>query len=160
MPTRRKATHDHKHCVRGALSAARALCGARLTPLRRRVLELIWASHRPIGAYAILAALARERGAAAPPTVYRALAFLSPHGLAHRIASENAYVGCAHPDADGHASQFLLCAECGEAVELTDRRIARAVASEARRQGFAVLSQSLEVRGRCPACSGERAHGE
>lgn len=158
MGKRRVGHHNHSVCVRDALAAARTLCGAKLTPLRRRVLELIWASHRPIGAYAILEALGRERGHAAPPTVYRAIAFLTEHGLAHRIATANAYIGCAHPEAAGHASQFLLCADCGDAVELDDQRIARAVASEARRKGFSVLSQSLEVRGRCPACAG--GHGD
>ena len=155
MPRQRRERHDHGACVRAAVAAARARCGARLTPLRRRVLELIWASHRPIGAYALLETLGRERGGASPPTVYRALAFLTANGLAHRIATANAFVGCARPRAQTHASQFLLCADCGQAVELSDRRIERAVAAEARRQGFAVLSQSLEVRGRCPACGGE-----
>jgi Fur family zinc uptake transcriptional regulator len=46
--------HDHDRCVADALSAAEIVCsqrGARLTDLRRRVLELIWDSHAPIGAY-------------------------------------------------------------------------------------------------------------
>src|SRR3954453_3718975 len=93
--------HDHADCVAAALGAAERLCarrGARLTELRRRVLELIWRSHEPIGAYALLDRLGRERGRVAPPTVYRALEFLIAHGLVHRIASLNAFIGCVHPD--------------------------------------------------------------
>ena len=93
--------HDHSHCVSDALRAADALCarsGARLTALRRRVLELVWQSHRPLGAYDILGVLSSEDGRrAAPPTVYRALDFLLEHGLIHRLASLNAYkIGRAH----------------------------------------------------------------
>src|SRR5262245_54328130 len=48
--------HDHRHCIDDALTRADTVCaerGARMTPLRRRVLELVWDSHAPIGAYAI-----------------------------------------------------------------------------------------------------------
>lgn len=92
--------HNHQACVNQALDDARHICqqhNARLTPTRQRVLELIWQSHRPLGAYDVLAQLAAEGQNAAPPTVYRALDFLQQHGLVHRIASLNAFVGCAHP---------------------------------------------------------------
>ncbi|NQV56634.1 MAG: hypothetical protein HQ503_12310, partial [Rhodospirillales bacterium] len=68
--------HDHDLCVEDALRNAEQVCGTegvRLTALRRRVLELVWQNHRPVGAYALLGQLKREHGAAAPPTVYRAL---------------------------------------------------------------------------------------
>ena len=67
--------HDHGGCVRSALDAAESRCdrrGARLTALRRRVLELVWTSHEPIGAYALLDALKAQGQAAAPPTVMAA----------------------------------------------------------------------------------------
>ena len=55
--------HDHADCVRAALEAAVAQCerhGSRLTSLRRRVLELVWDSHEPVGAYALLDTLKAE----------------------------------------------------------------------------------------------------
>ncbi|MDX1710009.1 MAG: transcriptional repressor, partial [Rhodovibrionaceae bacterium] len=112
--------HDHRHCVEQALGEAADLCrqrGARLTPIRRRVLELVWASHKAVGAYEILDALRSEHAGAAPPTVYRALDFLIAQGFVHRIESLNAFVGCPHP-ADRHAGQFLICLDCGAAAEL------------------------------------------
>ena len=91
--------HDHSRCVSHALAEAEAICarqGLRLTALRKRVLELVWASHKPLGAYDILGVLSDEDGRrAAPPTVYRALDFLLENGLVHRIASLNAFVGCS-----------------------------------------------------------------
>ena len=74
-----RRNHDHLRCVAEAMSDAVSLCRARrvrLTPLRSRVLEIVWQNHKPLGAYDILAVLAEEGRSAAPPTVYRALEFL------------------------------------------------------------------------------------
>lgn len=142
--------HDHDACVATALAAADAECrrrGARLTDIRRRVLELVWRSHAPVGAYALMEAL----GKAAPPTVYRALDFLLAHGLIHRIETLNAFVGCAHPG-QPHTGQFLLCRQCGRAAEIDGAAIAAAVAAAAEPLGFTVEAVTIEVRGLCSAC--------
>ena len=149
--------HDHRDCIAEALTAAAELCrqrGERLTPLRSRVLELVWASHKPVGAYAVLEKL-REAGSAAPPTVYRALDFLQQQGLVHRIASLNAYVGCHRPGAP-HAAQFLICASCQELAELDDSQISEAIKERAEAAGFAVQRPTVEVLGLCPRCREEK----
>jgi len=146
--------HDHGACIRAAMAAAEEECrrrGARLTDIRRRVLELVWGSHRPVGAYVLLEALGKEGWSAAPPTVYRALDFLQAHGLVHRIALLNAFVGCAHPG-HLHAGQFLLCAECGIAVELEDEEVDAAIGRAAGRMGFSVARQTIEIEGLCAEC--------
>jgi len=146
--------HDHAACVGDALDRAAALCeqrGARLTELRRQVLELVWRGHAPVGAYEILGALQDGQRGAAPPTVYRALDFLMEQGLVHRIESLNAYVGCSRPERD-HVSQFLICKQCGSAAELDDASIAESVMRRAKELGFSVERQTIEVRGLCPAC--------
>jgi len=131
--------HDHDHCVSSALAEADSLClrqGVRLTALRRRVLELVWQSHRPLGAYDILATLSEQDGRrAAPPTVYRALDFLLENGLVHRIASLNAFIGCSHPE-HPHQGQFLICRNCHTAIELEQASIAEAIESAARTVDF------------------------
>jgi Fur family transcriptional regulator, zinc uptake regulator len=150
----RVLAHDHATCIDRALDRAAQLCekrGARLTELRREVLALVWRGHEPVGAYAILDALRLTHATAAPPTVYRALDFLIEQGLIHRLASLNAYMGCAHPD-EPHVSQFLICAACGTAAELDEPTIAAAVLRRADELGFAVEQQTVEVRGRCPYC--------
>ncbi len=130
----------------------------RLTPLRRRVLELVWQSHAPVGAYDILRRLAAAQGATAPPTVYRALEFLLPHGLIHRIESLNAYVGCVHPDG-AHGGQFLICSDCGAAAEVHDPRVEAALARRAAELGFAVARKTIELAGLCPPCQERRQEG-
>ena len=146
--------HDHDDCVATALARAQRLCagkGVRFTQQRRQVLELVWNSHRPIGAYAILELYRQLHGATAPVTIYRALDFLLAQGLIHRIASHNAFVGCRHPGAP-HAGSFLLCSDCGVAQELHAETIDAAIAHDAREQGFCVQSQVVEVSGLCPRC--------
>lgn len=148
--------HDHARCLAEALERAEALCAqsrARLTPVRRRVLELVWASHEPVGAYEILGRLSEEQGRAAPPTVYRALEFLLEQGLVHRIESLNAYVGCPDP-AHAHSGQFLICDGCNTAVEMENRALDRAIAGSAADLGFAVSGRVVEVHGLCQACQG------
>lgn len=147
--------HDHSHCVHDALATAERLCsesGARLTPLRRRVLELVWDSHRPLGAYELLNQLTAEGHKPAPPTVYRALEFLLEQKLIHRIASRNAFVGCSHPGA-AHAGYFLLCEACGNAEEIADTRaLGSAVDKAAATADFQIQGQTLELTGLCRHC--------
>ncbi|WP_185265774.1 Fur family transcriptional regulator [Halopseudomonas xiamenensis] len=147
--------HDHSQCVSDALAAAEQVCeraGARLTALRKRVLELVWQSHRPLGAYDLLDTLAREDDRRpAPPTVYRALDFLQEHGLVHRIASLNAFIGCASPE-HTHQGHFLICRNCRVAIELEQTLIHPAIAEVAQRMGFAVESETVEIAGLCAHC--------
>jgi Fur family transcriptional regulator, zinc uptake regulator len=153
-----KTGHDHEHCVATALTAAESVCagaGERLTPIRKRVLELVWGSHRPIGAYAILDQLKDGNRNAAPPTVYRALEFLLERGLIHRIESLNAFVGCSHPG-ESHLVQFLICRSCGMTAELDDRRLAEAIGRSASEQGFNIQSRVVELSGTCAACQSAR----
>jgi Fur family zinc uptake transcriptional regulator len=147
--------HDHSHCVSHALAEAESICtrqGLRLTALRKRVLELVWQSHKPLGAYDILGVLSEQDGRrAAPPTVYRALDFLLENGLVHRIASLNAFVGCNHPE-HAHQGQFLICRSCHAAIELEQPAISEAIVASAAAVGFAVEGQTVEVVGLCAGC--------
>lgn len=146
--------HDHEQCRRDALERAAAMCrrrGARLTEGRRRVLELVWQSHSPVGAYELLDALRAQGANAAPPTVYRALDFLVEQGLVHRIESLNAFIGCALPD-EAHGTQFLICESCGDAAEISDRTIGGAIGDVAQFTGFDARRSTVEVFGTCPNC--------
>src|SRR5687768_1504003 len=150
--------HDHALCVDDALAAAERQCaarGARLTEQRRRVLELIWKSHAPVGAYTLLDRLREQGVRAQPPTVYRALEFLVENGLIHRIESLNAYIGCAEP-AERHVGQFLICTGCQSAAELDDPGIGGAIAARAQAVGFSVSRAMVEIAGLCPNCRGAR----
>jgi Fur family zinc uptake transcriptional regulator len=151
--------HDHDGCVRDALESAELHCrqsGARLTDIRRRTLELVWASHAPIGAYALLEKLREEGRIAQPPTIYRALDFLLEQGLIHRVERLNAFIGCPRPDRP-HAVLLLLCKVCNRAAELDDLPVGRAIHKAADARGFTVSRQTLEIEGICEDCRTRKA---
>lgn len=152
--------HDHSHCIDTAIATARQRCadqGARLTSQREQVLRLIWQSHKPLGAYALMDMLAAQSTRrVAPPTVYRALDFLLEQHLIHRIHSLNAFIGCTHPDA-GHANNFLICQQCGVAVEFNNQHMDSAITATARDSGFVITTQAVELAGLCAQCQ-EQAH--
>ncbi|MCI4665587.1 MAG: transcriptional repressor [Neomegalonema sp.] len=149
--------HDHDVCAADALARAEKIClarSARLTPIRRRVLELLWESHQPIGAYELLDRLKAAGMSAQPPAVYRALDFLIAHGLAHKIESASAYIGCATANSEtACAAHFVICRSCGRAAELTDAALDTALNAAAARIGFASEHVTLEIAGLCAACA-------
>ncbi len=149
-----RGRHKHSSCIAEALGVAEFSCkqrGHRLTAIRRRVLELVWASHEPVKAYDVLDILRKERTGAAPPTVYRALEFLLEEGLVHKIESLNAYIGCGEP---GHldSGQFLICRDCGEVAELDDPELVRFIGKKAKQIGFTIEGQVVEIKGCCAQC--------
>jgi Fur family zinc uptake transcriptional regulator len=153
------AGHDHQRCMETALEQAGQLCreqGLRLTPIRKRVLELIWRNHKPIGAYAILDQLAADGHKSRPPTVYRALDFLRSAALVHKLDSLNAYIGCGNPGA-AHNGQFFICASCGTVAELADPDTQDMIDRQAHAVGFQVQQSYIEVSGTCNRCIDEAA---
>lgn len=150
--------HDqHVHHGLGRIELDRALLSAesrcasvqeRLTPPRRRVLELLLQANAPLKAYDLIAVFGRDGQSAKPPTVYRALEFLERLGFAHRIESLNAYVPCRLEG--GHSAAFLICDCCGEAEEIAPDFAAQITLAEA--AGYTVRVVTLEARGLCAAC--------
>ena len=142
--------------ARERVALAVSICerrGVQMTELRRRVLELLWASGRPTGAYELIEAVKlRDSRPVGPPTVYRALEFLMAQGLVSRIESLNAYVPCAHPERD-HDCLFFICGGCRVSVELEDPRIGGLLAEDAAVLGFVATRRMVEVQGMCAQCA-------
>jgi Fur family zinc uptake transcriptional regulator len=127
--------------------------GAQLTKLRRQILELLWESGRPTGAYELIGTLKlRDSRPVGPPTVYRALEFLMAQGLVSKIASRNAYVPCAHPERSNDRL-FFICSGCGSSVELEDQRVERLLSENAALLGFLAARRVVEVEGTCARCT-------
>lgn len=140
-----------------ALAAAEAACkarGERLTPIRRAVLDELYATHRPLGAYDIIETLAgKGRKRLAPITIYRALDFLIEQGFAHRLASRNAFLACPHHHGADEAVVFLICEQCGGVDEAPAAEIGRALNAMAARERFTVRQPIIEIAGRCGHCA-------
>lgn len=159
------------------LDQAAALCrsrGQKLTEQRRQILGLVLDSPRPSGAYDLLDRLRLDGKPAAPPTVYRALDFLTAQGLVHRIERLSAFIGCAHlleshgpagadPDHRHHgieAIQFLICSQCRRAFEITDGRIRGAIEEAAAAAGFRPTGATVEIEGICAECAAATAENQ
>lgn len=150
-----KKGHNHDRCVNSALAQAEKVCAdanARFTDMRRKVFTLIWQSHKAVTAYELLDALTAEGMRVQPPTVYRALEFLSDLGLVHRIESLNAYFGCDQPECD-HLGQYFICTQCGRVAEAVNEDMSNAVHKAADSVGFAIQATSVEIKGQCHDCA-------
>ena len=144
--------HDHAHCIASAVAAADDHCrkmGLRLTPARQRVLEILLTEHRALGAYDILEILSKKGFPAQPPVAYRALEFLTSHGLAHRIERLNAFVACMHP-AEDHDPAFMICRDCRAVAET--KAGDGPMAEDAAEIGFKIETTVVEAEGLCPKC--------
>ncbi|WP_242108476.1 Fur family transcriptional regulator [Luteimonas aquatica] len=153
----------HVHDAHGFVAAVERACherGLRLTPIRARVLGLVADAGQPIKAYDLLEQISRANsldgegaGAAAPPTVYRALDFLLANGFIHKLESVNAFVACHHPNTAQHSVPFLICDNCHSAVELEDLEVVAQLEERAKSLGFRPQAQTLEVHGLCARCA-------
>jgi Fur family zinc uptake transcriptional regulator len=154
-PTFPAPDHDHDRCAADAIAHAERICASRaqnFTPIRRRVLQALLSSHRPLGAYEVIEELARQMTRPAPITVYRALDFLMQNGLVHRIESRNAFLACAqHHDAAALVA-FLICEHCGSVGEIPAASLARGLNEAARANGFVAKLSVLEITGTCAHC--------
>ncbi len=154
--------HDHSSCVEHALERAEQLCASRnqrLTTLRKQVLALVWDSHKPIGAYDILAMMSKNQPRpTAPPTVYRALDFLLEHGLIHKLSSLNAYIGCQCPG-QAHDGIFLICQQCRTTRELDIADRIHSLKDLASHTGFQPQHALVELSGLCPECQNLNTSG-
>ncbi|MCU9847407.1 transcriptional repressor [Defluviimonas sp. WL0024] len=146
--------HDHADCAGDVLRRAEAVSadrGARLTPVRRRALEILLESHRAMGAYEVLERLAEDGFGNQPPVAYRALDFLVDQGLAHRIRRLNAFAACMHPG-EAHSPAFFICRSCSAVAEAPAEAVRAAMDSAATTIGFSVERMNIEALGLCPAC--------
>lgn len=151
--------HDHSHCAATVLRRAEDQTrqeGVRLTPVRRRVLEILLESHRAMGAYEVLERLAAEGFGKQPPVAYRALDFLVEQGLAHRVRRLNAYAACLSDKRD-HAPAFLICRGCNQIAEAETPELRAALTGLADAHGFAIERSTVELLGLCSACAASAA---
>ena len=151
--------HDHDVCVEQVLAIAEARCAReslRLTPVRRKVLELLLQEHRALGAYAILDMLREAGFGSQPPVAYRALDFLAEHGFVHKIERLNAFVACSRPGT-AHSPAFMICRNCDAVAEARSESVDGALEAAARAAGFQVEQTVVEAEGVCVVCAEKEA---
>ncbi|MDI1353118.1 MAG: Fur family transcriptional regulator [bacterium] len=132
----------YNHCVHQ---------GYRLTEPRERVLKILIAETKPLGAYDILQRLSLEMENPKPPTVYRAIQFWHQQGFIHCIDSLKSYVACLHGHHLGQA-QFLICNQCDFVKELECTIDYDKITESANLIQFSILNFTLEIKGICVDC--------
>ena len=148
-------SHDHAECIADGIASAERQCaerGLRLTPGRRRVLEMLLGEHKALGAYDILERLRDSGHGAQPPVAYRTLDFLVENGFVHRVAKLKAFIACAHLDRT-HAPAFLICRSCERVDETVTDPDAGEIGRAASAAGFSVERTVREAEGLCPDCA-------
>src|SRR5699024_10297500 len=88
----------------------------------------------------------------APPTVYRALDFLTEEGLIHRIDAVNAWTACVDAAGAPH-DLFVVCTECRQVVELHAPELSQQIAQCIALAGFGFAEQETELRALCSDCN-------
>jgi Fur family zinc uptake transcriptional regulator len=157
--------HEHDHGHREAASPEAALVlaeeycrerGEKLTPIRRKVLELLLTSGRATKAYSLLDDMRQIHPGSAPPTVYRALDFLLSAGLVHRIESINAFTVC-HDLTQCQHGILVVCQQCGNVTELHQPKLRQALVAQIEDAGYRLASEGIELKGLCSACQAAEA---
>lgn len=178
MKTAKPAPHDHDHVhphghgggdhahahggaqpasaasIDAALAMAETYCrdrGEKLTPIRRKVLELLLTSGRATKAYSLLDEMRQIHPGSAPPTVYRALDFLLSAGLIHRIESINAFAVC-HDLTQCQHGILVVCQQCGNVTELHEPRLRQALVAQIEAAGYRLEGDGIELKGICAQC--------
>jgi Fur family zinc uptake transcriptional regulator len=146
--------HTHGVSQEAALTLAEEYCrerGEKLTPIRRKVLELLLNSGRATKAYSLLDEMRQIHPGSAPPTVYRALDFLLSAGLVHRIESINAFTVC-HDLTQCQHGILVVCQQCGNVTELHQPKLRQALVAQIEDSGYRLASDEIELKGLCSAC--------
>ena len=146
--------HDHRRCKRSAMKSVVSLCEerkVRLTPVRRRTLEILLESHNALGAYEVLDKLSVSGFGEKPPQVYRALGFLIKQGFVHKLERLNAYVACVEPAVCAHPC-FMVCRQCGRVAEQSVPNVSKQLVAAANELGFSAAASVLELSGVCSQC--------
>ncbi|MEN8504498.1 MULTISPECIES: Fur family transcriptional regulator [Paraburkholderia] len=154
-----EAGHMHGDSQEAALTLAEEYCrerGEKLTPIRRKVLELLLNSGRATKAYSLLDEMRQIHPGSAPPTVYRALDFLLSAGLVHRIESINAFTVC-HDLTQCQHGILVVCQQCGTVTELHQPKLRQALVAQIEDAGYRLASDEIELKGLCAACQAAEA---
>ena len=145
--------HDHGACFGYAITLIEDYFiekKLQLTPLRRKVFEILIEDHKPLGAYEILDKLGKAGFSLSPPIAYRVLDFLMEHGFVHKVQGLNAFIACSNPE-HSHFPTFVICRKCEKVAEVSDDKT-RLNLSSPEITDFKIEKTTIELTGICSTC--------
>ncbi len=128
--------------------------GRRLTPQRRRVLDLFEriGSSTHLSAEDVHQQLVQAKSKVSLATIYRTLRLLVEMGFLHELElSEGGhrFELASNDNADHH---HLICVSCGRTEEFESKQVLQAGLHAAQQIGFKLIESTLNVRAVCPNC--------
>ena len=138
--------------VRRAIDSCYAR-GLNLTPLRRRVLEVVAAATTPVSAIAIAERLSDPARHLAPQAVYPTMDFLMEAALVRHVGLRKAYV-CCDPHTAGDCAILLVCTACDCVSEIAAEPLRACINRTASLRRFVSGRRPMEIEGLCSACQG------
>ena len=138
----------------GPLEAGLHQEGRRLTPQRRRILDLFEniGSGMHLSAEDVHQELVKANSRVSLATIYRTLRLLVEMGLLHELElSEGGhrFELSSHDHPDHH---HLVCVRCGRTEEFESESVVQAGQIAAEVNGFKLIESTLNVRALCPGC--------
>jgi Fur family zinc uptake transcriptional regulator len=146
---------SHKKCISKTLDEVAEFCkknSLKLTPLRKKILEIVLKDHKAVKAYDILDELRKDGFSDKPPIVYRVLDFFIEHKIIHKINSLNAFISCEHLDTHKNCS-FLICEKCNDVSECCNKKIEKAIKVTNEDNNFILTKANVEIVGICKNCA-------
>jgi Fe2+ or Zn2+ uptake regulation protein len=125
--------------------------GLRITRGRRRILDALAATQRPLSPYAIHGLLTDRGEPVDTVSIYRTLETLEENGLVHRLAFSGGYLPCRLEDHPG-CHHHLVCRACGTVEEVDCPGMAAVERGAAAASRFRIERHLVEFVGLCPAC--------
>ena len=128
--------------------------GRRLTPQRKRVLELF--EHRGSGCHLsaeeVHQQLASLQLKVSLATVYRTLRLLADMGFLQELELSEGGRRFELAQGDHRDHHHVVCIRCGRTEEFESEPVLMAGANAAQQFGFTLIESSLNVRALCPNC--------
>ncbi|MFA0438478.1 Fur family transcriptional regulator [Vibrio sp. 10N.286.49.C2] len=131
--------------------------GKQLTTKRKLVLHALIHADKALSAYELVDYCKTHLNQNIQAmSVYRILDFLENEHLAHKLKVSNKYIVCSHIlcEHEHGVPQFLICSKCEKISEQTlDASMITGFQSQARQQGFTVISPQIEINCVCDDCA-------
>ena len=125
----------------------------RLTPNRRRIIDVLVASDRPL---TITEVLERADGLA-QSSAYRNLVVLEQAAVVHRVITHDEFARYELAEDLTEHHHHLVCTGCGRVEDVAsspalERSLAAAIDAAASTSGFTIEHHRLDLLGRCARC--------
>lgn len=131
--------------------------GKQLTSKRKLVLQALVHADKALSAYDLVDYCKQHFAQNIQAmSVYRILDFLETEHFAHKLKVSNKYIACSHLlcEHEHGVAQFFICSKCNKISEqVIDPTTVNGLQSDAKQQGFTVISPQLEIDCVCDECA-------